>query len=195
MFHFLLYYFQINNGFTQKIGDFFDVAVKKESFADLNFMRDLVVFTSVGSSFVMILTALGKYVYQCKGTNINFTGRMFLAVYFACFIVCRLTLFVAMIATAVPAGYVIPDSIVAGILALAHFVAIAWFKVRVASLIQRKTGLFRLIGQLNDFLLTRPPRHANMPPSFYYCSADQLENLRNLLSLVMVSIFEYRGHK
>lgn len=105
------------------------MAVKKESFTDLNFMRDLVVFCSVGSSFLMILTALSKYVYQCKGTNINLTGRMFLAVYFACFIVCRMTLFVAMIATSVPAGYVIPDSIVAVILAVAHLLAISWFKV------------------------------------------------------------------
>ena len=52
-----------------------------------------------------------------------------------------------------------------------------------------KRGLFRLIRQLNDLLLTRPPHSTfEYAPNFYYCSADQLENL-----LSLVSIFKYRG--
>ena len=45
-----------------------------------------------------------RYVYQCKGTNVTFSGQFFLGLYIACHAVTRLTVTIAMFSTAEDSG-------------------------------------------------------------------------------------------
>lgn len=71
---------------------------------ELNLARDIVISFSVFYSGIMIVTGILRYIYLSKAGNVILGGTVFLSLYIFCHVTAKLTLFVAMFATAEPAN-------------------------------------------------------------------------------------------
>ncbi len=74
---------ELVKGVTQKIADFFELSPdpsKKSSavsvIQDLNLVSDVAIVASVLYSLLIILSALVRYIYQCKDQNLLFMGKV-----------------------------------------------------------------------------------------------------------------------
>ena len=63
-------------------------------------VRTIVFWGSISYSALMLLSGLVRYVYQSKSENVSIMGQICLGLYFLCHLVTRLTLTVAIFATA-----------------------------------------------------------------------------------------------
>ena len=94
-------------GVENKLYSFFDVSVASTTglLAQLNIMRDVVIFGSIVYSLVVILTALVKYLYQSMNMGISFKGQIFLGLYLMFLTANRITTAVSLFATTEPLKY------------------------------------------------------------------------------------------
>jgi len=96
---------------TERIAHFF--GLRHENGESASFLRSLVVtrdttiLFSVVYSLAMIISALVRYVFQCKDQNLSVKGKVFLSVYFGAHVVSKLTSHVALLSTAEKVSYML----------------------------------------------------------------------------------------
>jgi hypothetical protein len=67
---------------------------------ELDLIRDMAFFTAILYSFIMVISALARYVYQCKNSNMTIAGQCCFSVYIACHLIARMTVSIALFSTA-----------------------------------------------------------------------------------------------
>ena len=94
-------------GVENKLYSFFDVSVANTTglLAQLNIMRDVVIFGSIVYSLMVILTALVKYLYQSMNLGISLKGQICLGFYLMFLTANRITTAVSLFATTEPLKY------------------------------------------------------------------------------------------
>lgn len=95
------------SGVENKLYSFFDVSVASTTglLAQLNIMRDVVIFGSILYSLLVILTALVKYLYQSMNRGIYLKGQFWLGFYLTFLTANRITTAVSLFATTEPLKY------------------------------------------------------------------------------------------
>ena len=77
-----------------------ETTIKESLFLEtFDMVRNVVFWGSISYSATMLLTALARYVYQCKSENISKIGQCCLGLYFLCHLVAKLTLTISIFAT------------------------------------------------------------------------------------------------
>ena len=77
-----------------------EMTLKQSLFLEtFDLVRNVVFWGSISYSATMLLTALARYVYQCKSENISKIGQCCLGLYFLCHLVAKLTLTISIFAT------------------------------------------------------------------------------------------------
>ena len=69
-----------------------------------NFISDIAFFVSISYSVIMVISALARYVFQCKNKNMTVKGQFCYGVYIASNLVARSTVSIAMFSTAEAIG-------------------------------------------------------------------------------------------
>ena len=129
-------------------------------------VRSIVFWGSISYSATMLLTALARYVYQCKSENISKIGQCCLGLYFFSHLVTRLTLTIAIFATAEakpdennsPKISKLPASIITTVLFVLHFGIIYWYKLTFIREFREKNNdlVERVIHVLANTLVVIP---------------------------------------
>ncbi len=150
-------------GVTEKIADFLGIPGREGSMVEnLDLVRDTVILFAIIYSMGMILSALIRYVNQCKDSNLLLGGKIFLSLYFVCHITARLTLFIALIATSqatetkTPAISLLPASLLGVLNFIIHFILIYWFKLRHVPNFDQANRMEQFVHVLLNTLVTLP---------------------------------------
>ena len=69
-----------------------------------NFVSDIAFFVSISYSVIMVISALARYVFQCKNKNMTVKGQFCYGIYIASNLVARSTVSIAMFSTAEALG-------------------------------------------------------------------------------------------
>lgn len=143
--------------FAQRVRDFFQVGQTEDSFlVDLDIVRNVVLGGSIGYSFIIIISALLRYVNQCKGTYLSCTGKVFLLLYFGCHLTARVALFLGMTVTAQNTGNLFPVTLIATCLFLFHAIIIYYFKWRFVKCFKESRLVERVVHVLANTIVAIP---------------------------------------
>ncbi|XP_059084151.1 uncharacterized protein LOC131881331 [Tigriopus californicus] len=143
--------------FSQRLRDFFQVAQTENSLlVDLDIVRNVVLGGSIGYSFVIIISALLRYVNQCKGTYLSRTGKVFLLLYFGCHLTARVALFLGMTITAQNTGTLFPVTLIATCLFIFHAIIIYYFKWRFVKCFKESRFVERIVHVLANTIVAIP---------------------------------------
>jgi len=131
-------------GFQAKLANFLNVnevtdgAHNKTSiFEQLDLIHDVTFYFAITYSFIMVVTALARYVFHSKNSNMTITGQICFCVYIAAQMVARLTISLAFFSTAelpkeedslYPVISLYPASIICIVIFVIHFLVIGCFK-------------------------------------------------------------------
>ena len=126
---------QVIKGVSQKIGEFLNLQGGTNSFLDdLEIVKDVVIVVCVLYSFLIIVTALVRYINQSKNLNLQMMGKACLSMYISCNVVARLTMFIALFSTAEATEKTSPSiplvvcAILAFFIFVMHALLILWYK-------------------------------------------------------------------
>lgn len=152
------------DGVTEKIADFINLErFDQDSFINnLDIARDVVIVSVVLYSFVMIISAFVRYVYQCKNLNLVFGGKLFLTLYFACHVIARLIMYIALLATSSKTKFSDPPipirqaTIIGAVIFFLHYVLIFWFKMMYVSNFKKANIIERSIHVLVNTVVVIP---------------------------------------
>lgn len=149
-------------GVAEKIKDFLDVDAKGSLVENFDLVREVMLYSYLLFTSGMILSALTRYVRQCKNMSMTMGGRLFLSLYFLCHLVARLTLYIAMFSTAEstdetkPSLSLLPSAITGFLIFFAHFIVIYYFKFRFVPNFQSSDVMERLVHALVNTLVAVP---------------------------------------
>ena len=92
-------------GVEHRLYTFFGISSGGSLIAELNLVRDVVVFGSILYSMMIVLTALVKYWYQSKNLAISLSGQVVLGLYLCFLTINRLTTAISLFATTQPLNF------------------------------------------------------------------------------------------
>ncbi len=165
-------------GVEAKIAEFLDLASNKQTenatsfLEELDLIRDVTFATSLMYSFIMVISALARYVFQCKNKNMTLAGQFVLGIYFACHVVARMTVTIAFFSTAEmpsvieaagesedetsPAISLLPAAIICTVFFVIQFVAIYLFKYIMVPEFRKADTVDQMVHVLANTLVVIP---------------------------------------